>query len=281
MIDEIREKELSETREKKAHFKILDSEDRYLLREAAIDYASDQSVLSTQDLLGSLSGALVKNCFASTGGMADDWEDRNEITPDMDGEGEATGETETPAGETPEKKDEVPKEKEVVKIIPEKDDYSKIPAILDKKFEKLDLDGAVRATIIKPSPYWTRTKQASLLSTPVHETLDSGDQESEKKKAFDLVEALSRSGGLSFDQAELHVVLASTHCFDQTLINTVVQDNINPIEKLERTMLIVATTVHQQPASVLVKPEHCKSVETFSSNVFEDSAALSLPASRP
>jgi hypothetical protein len=35
-----------------------------------------------------------------------------------------------------------------------------------------------------------------------------------------------------------------------------VQDNINPIEKAERSLLIMATTLHRQPAAALVRAEH-------------------------
>ena len=40
---------------------------------------------------------------------------------------------------------------------------------------------------------------------------------------------------LPIECATLHVVVAATHCFDKSLVNTVVEDNVNPIEKAERS----------------------------------------------
>jgi hypothetical protein len=47
-------------------------------------------------------------------------------------------------------------------------------------------------------------------------------------------------------------VLAATHCFDKTLLDTVIQDNVNPIEKVERSLMIVGTTVHGRGARELL-----------------------------
>ena len=48
------------------------------------------------------------------------------------------------------------------------------------------------------------------------------------------------------------MMVAATHCFEKSLMMTVIQDNINPIEKLERSSLIVASTIHGAPAEALV-----------------------------
>lgn len=37
---------------------------------------------------------------------------------------------------------------------------------------------------------------------------------------------------------------------------TVLQDNVNPIEKLENSSLIVASTIHQIAPAELIAPEH-------------------------
>ena len=36
----------------------------------------------------------------------------------------------------------------------------------------------------------------------------------------------------------------STHCFDKTLMNTIIQKNTNPIEKMERSTLVMASVIH-------------------------------------
>ena len=131
-------------------------------------------------------------------------------------------------------------------------DYTRLPGELDKKFEALDVDGALRATIINPGDAWTRTAQKGLLSAAKTARVSPAEQKTDKHRAFDLLDALTKSGALSVDDASLHVVLAATHCFDRTLLDTVIQDNINPIEKVERSLMIVGTTVHGRSATELL-----------------------------
>jgi len=135
---------------------------------------------------------------------------------------------------------------------PDTTDYTRVPALLDRKLEALDADGAVRATILNPGTVWTRTAQKGLLGAPATAHLFAGEQKDEKNKAFDLLDALTKSGALGIEDASLHVVLAATHCFDKTLLDTVIQANVNPIEKVERSLLIVGTTVHGRPAAELL-----------------------------
>jgi hypothetical protein len=147
-------------------------------------------------------------------------------------------------------------------------DFTKIPSQLDQKFEALDPDSALRPTIINPGASWTKRAQKALLSSPTTSTLSTGDQKQERDRAFDLLDALSRSGGLPMEHATLHVVLAATHCFDKSLLETVVQDNVNPIEKVERSSLIMGTTVHRCAASELIREDQLARVETYSPMLF-------------
>ena len=135
-------------------------------------------------------------------------------------------------------------------------DYTKIPSALEKQFEALDKEGAVRPTIINPGSVWTKRAQKALLADPTSATMGLDEQKSEKNRAFDLLDALSRSGGLSVDHASLHVVVAATHCFDLSLMDTIVKNNVNPIEKVERSTMIMASTIHGEPAESLVREDH-------------------------
>jgi len=110
----------------------------------------------------------------------------------------------------------------------------------------------VRATIINPGDTWTRTAQKGLLSAPAEASLSAKEQKEEKNRAFDLLDALSKSGALPIEDASLHVVIAATHGFDRTLVDTVIQENVNPIEKVERSLMIVGTLIHRRAAAELL-----------------------------
>jgi hypothetical protein len=131
-------------------------------------------------------------------------------------------------------------------------DYTRVPAELDRRFEALDEDAAVRPSIINTGDVWSRTAQKSLLAAPAQRVLAADEQKTERNKTFDLIDALSKSGAIPFEHASLHVVIAGTHCFDQTLLDTVVCANVNPIEKVERSVMIAATTIHRASADALL-----------------------------
>mmetsp|Transcript_7931 Transcript_7931/g.11977 ORF Transcript_7931/g.11977 Transcript_7931/m.11977 type:complete len:945 (-) Transcript_7931:62-2896(-) len=149
-------------------------------------------------------------------------------------------------------------------------DLTKVPALLDSRSEKLDLDSALRPTIINMGKVWSFESQKNILSALTTTRLEGDAQKTQKEKAFDLLDALSRSGSLPIMDATLHVVIAATHCFDQSVMDTLVKDSVNPIEKLERSSLIIATTLHQCKPEELVKENELERVQTYSRNVFED-----------
>jgi hypothetical protein len=138
------------------------------------------------------------------------------------------------------------------------EDFTLIPKILDAKLEKYDTDGALKSTIVKAGRQWTRSRQDNLLVKPATTQMGPDDAESEKAKAMDLLTAISRSGSLPIDASELHIVIAVTHCFENQIMNTVIRDNINPIQKAENSLLMIASTIHNQPSSNLLAAEDGK-----------------------
>lgn len=134
-------------------------------------------------------------------------------------------------------------------------DYTVIPRLLDQIIEKHDVDGALRSAVIKTEQPWTRRRQQNLLTSIKSQDLFPADIKDEKKKAFDLLDAITRSGDIPIDCAELHVIIGVSHCFENDLMGTVIQDNINPIEKVENSLLLFASTVFRAPAQSLLKDE--------------------------
>jgi hypothetical protein len=144
-------------------------------------------------------------------------------------------------------------------------DFTQVPAAIDAKFDKLDEDGAVRPTKVEPGDVWRKKFLKSLLAKPSETSLGTDELRTEKNKAFDLLDALSKSGALALGNCQLHVVIVVTHCFDKTLMETVTRDNVNPIEQVERTQLIIASAVHaEDDVSKLVREGELARVKAMS-----------------
>lgn len=122
-------------------------------------------------------------------------------------------------------------------------------------------DSGVRPTILKAGERWSKNFQKSLLSNK----MDSSTPElkTERDAAFDLLDALSRSGALTIDGAALHVVVAATHCFDKSLMATVIEDNVNPIQGVERTSLVMTSAIHGVSPARLVGPASREHVQAL------------------
>ncbi|KAJ9471594.1 hypothetical protein DIPPA_28425 [Diplonema papillatum] len=147
-------------------------------------------------------------------------------------------------------------------------DVSEFPNALEKQFDFFSDAACIRPTIIKPADSWTKRYQPKLLSDVKTSNVGSDQQTKEKNRAFDLLDALTRSGVLTIEESSMHIVLGATHCFDETLVDTLVKKNVNPIEHVERSMLIVAATLFGQQPQDLVKDAVIDRVEKYSPMLF-------------
>jgi hypothetical protein len=122
-------------------------------------------------------------------------------------------------------------------------DFAKIPSQLDNLFEKYDKDGSVRPTILSTGE-WVLKSYPSLLGNQKTTCLGADGQKQQKQKAFDLIDALTKSGAIEIDDCDLHVIIAVTHNFQKALMAILGQENVNPIEKVQSSSIILASCIH-------------------------------------
>eukprot|EP00658_Telonema_sp_P-2_P034852 TRINITY_DN2541_c0_g1_i3.p1 TRINITY_DN2541_c0_g1~~TRINITY_DN2541_c0_g1_i3.p1 ORF type:complete len:421 (-),score=124.75 TRINITY_DN2541_c0_g1_i3:232-1494(-) len=155
------------------------------------------------------------------------------------------------------------------------DDYTSIVAEMDARIEQMDPHGALRPTIIKVTDRWRKKSRKGLLGQTTSRGLTEDDQEKEKRRALGLLDALTRGGGLELHEAALHVIVVATHHFDKSVMKTVVQDNVNPVERLECSMLLLASLVHRVPVPSLVSGVHLDQTHCPSLLGAQESGSLS------
>ena len=71
-----------------------------------------------------------------------------------------------------------------------------------------------------------------------------------------MLDIVTKSGTMVIAEAELHVLVAATHCFEKSLMGTLVQESRNPIEELEQSALVMGSVVHATAPVELVQRGH-------------------------
>jgi hypothetical protein len=120
-------------------------------------------------------------------------------------------------------------------------DFSLLPSALESAFESISSDyGSVRPSIIRAGSTWSKVSQ-SLVGEMRHEK--KVEQTLERQQCFDLLDAITKSGGLGLEHVQLHVVLASSFCFAKSVMDTLVQENVNPIAQVHEATVLMASTI--------------------------------------
>lgn len=149
-------------------------------------------------------------------------------------------------------------------------DVTQIPAAMDAQLEKLDPDGALRPVIINVGKSWQKMQQPKLLAPLEQKTLSVTEQKLEQQTCYDLLDALTKSGSDSYalTGASMHVVIASNHCFEKSVLNTLVRDNVNPIAKVEHSQLIIASNIFGKKPEELLEDSGLMRIKQQSPNLF-------------
>ena len=147
-------------------------------------------------------------------------------------------------------------------------DLTTLPRELDAKFEALDEERAVRATIINVGQEWRKHEQLTLLGSATDSNLLPAGQRLEKQACYDLIDSLTKSGALPLT-AQLHVLVAATHVFGESVMDTLVKGNVDPIQRVERSQIILASAIHQvEPRALLRNAAEVQRVEQLSPALF-------------
>uniref|UniRef100_A0A7S3K0U3 Uncharacterized protein n=1 Tax=Aureoumbra lagunensis TaxID=44058 RepID=A0A7S3K0U3_9STRA len=152
-------------------------------------------------------------------------------------------------------------------------DLTQLPKRLDTNFKILDTDSQLRPTTIKISEPWNKLSKKSILAESQNDILNTDCLAKERGKAFDLLDALTRSGAIVLG-ADLHVIVCATHAFDKSIVDTIIIDNVNPILKTERASLILATTLHDRLVTDIVEPKMLASIAKSSPLLLPPSYSL-------
>ena len=125
---------------------------------------------------------------------------------------------------------------------------------MDERIEAVDPCLRPTTVMLAEGRAWTKTSLLALLAKRTATVaLGEAEQRTEKQRVFDLLDALTKSGALPLGHAELHVVLCATHAFAASVVDTVVQGNVNPVERAERAAVALAALAHGAPAAELLE----------------------------
>mmetsp|Transcript_36224 Transcript_36224/g.49733 ORF Transcript_36224/g.49733 Transcript_36224/m.49733 type:complete len:1155 (-) Transcript_36224:90-3554(-) len=124
-------------------------------------------------------------------------------------------------------------------------DFTKVPRELEAAVKAVQGNLPLRPTIINPEMKWRLIRKPSLLAPSQTKVLHEEDVKREVNKGTDLLDALSRSGGMVLGDVEFHVIVTTTYQFGDTLMNCLVKENLNPIDELKKSSKVVVPVIHR------------------------------------
>lgn len=110
---------------------------------------------------------------------------------------------------------------------------------------------ALRPTIINVSSSWIRQSTPLVGSVPPKEPLSLETQEKAHRAVQSLLCVLSNDGAIPLAHTRLDIIVGVTSYFDKSVIDTVIQDNINPLDRVCSSSLLLSNALRRltQPSS--------------------------------
>eukprot|EP00039_Didymoeca_costata_P011373 m.159479 g.159479 ORF g.159479 m.159479 type:complete len:969 (+) comp15152_c0_seq4:42-2948(+) len=126
--------------------------------------------------------------------------------------------------------------------------YAKLPKDVETSFEhKHNKVSSNKFNSINTSKEWARNTQGNgLFSKRKTESLNLVTKCEEKRKANKILNALTNSGQLVFDNVDFHIILASTQCFDEMMMKTIENTENTAENTLKMSALSMASAIHCQ-----------------------------------
>jgi hypothetical protein len=124
-------------------------------------------------------------------------------------------------------------------------DVTLLPHLLETELDKISSGSPVRFNIVTIGKEWRKRKRGKNIQNAESVVIGRHDQEKERQKCFDLLDSLSRSGNLPIGDATFHVFLSASHCIDETLLDLITKENVNPIERAEEIGVTICHVLDQ------------------------------------
>ena len=120
-------------------------------------------------------------------------------------------------------------------------DFTQVPRNIESRLANYK---SVRPTIFKTDTEWCFTQKTLLRDESTRKvTLEA--QAELKSSCLNILDALSMSGSLPLSDCSLHAVVPFSQFFSKTIIETVIQDNINPIQQIENVNFLLSEVVQK------------------------------------
>jgi hypothetical protein len=127
-------------------------------------------------------------------------------------------------------------------------DVTKIPASFEKEFAHSEIVRPTKLAIDSRS--WVKQTYPTIMSKTA--VTKKPELDKEKNHAFELLLKLSRSGAFVLTNVSMHVFIALTHSFQKDLMDGLVENNLNPLKEVQKTMVTMNSVLHGVEPAMMV-----------------------------